>query len=264
MQLTNRHSRFTHTALTLFTVVALAGITASASADEEAAASHGVRFTDSSGEETPKTIGFLVHEGETGALAAGSINQSQGGPDLVYFFPGEHLVWYASGILWVGDSESIARTVEAERQRLADMDLLLRDVTSWPTTLDGQTPQQQGLRSVQLPFAQAHGPNWPFVWAAQHNEELVRAREAAAVAAARPAPTPSAPLAVAQRIATGDGQTKRFLAGMPVLGAYIRLDDGRSCLQCWIVTAPIGGIVTSGAYGVVFPGELITLTEWKP
>lgn len=251
-------------------LTAAAAPTAAEDATPTSAESHGVRFTDVSGEETPRTLGFLVPEGETGALVAGSIGQSQGGPDLVYFPPGEHLVWYASGILWVGNSESVAQEVDRERQRLATMGLVLRDVTNWPATLDGQTPQQQEPQ-VQRQFAQAHGNNWPFAWAAQHNEELVRSRVAAAT---RPAPTPAAQPPIpsfTERLPTGVGRELQSpISVVAIQGFRLTLPDGRKCEanpphdRGCILRNP--GVSVKVLDGVINPWseETIGHREWKP
>lgn len=252
-------------ALTLIGGLLMTAVVPTAAEDDTptSAESHDIRFTDSSGEETPKALGFLVPEGELGAVAAGSVNQSQGGPDLVYFSPGEHLIWYASGILWVGNSEVVATAVDAERQRLAAMGLRLRDVTNWPATLDGQMPQEQDLQAVQQPFARAWGVNWPFVWAAQHNEELIRARESAAVAAARPVPTPAPTAPFMERRESGKGKELAFPARVSVAGFRITLSDGRKCELCFLPATPTSGVLFDGVLNYSSQ-ELSGLKEWEP
>lgn len=49
-----------------------------------------------------------------------------------------------------------------------------------------------------------------------------------------------------QRVETGDGKTLRFEAHTPVLGAYIKFDNGKECIDCYFADPGIGGSVTSG------------------
>lgn len=55
---------------------------------------------------------------------------------------------------------------------------------------------------------------------------------------------------------TGEGGTKRFEAGVPVVGAFIRLDNGQTRERCYMLRTPTGGSVTSGVIWPL-PGQIV-------
>lgn len=58
------------------------------------------------------------------------------------------------------------------------------------------------------------------------------------------------------RVETGPGQTLRFEAHTPVIGAHFEFDTGKTCDSCYFADSPTGGTVTSGVLWVIYPDEI--------